>query len=116
MTLQEIADALKLDVKTNEHLLKREVTDGYASDMLSDVLAHAGEGSIWVTLQTHANIVAVAATKALAGIIIVNGRSPEAETLLKAEEEHVPIMISDHSTYGVVASLSALGVKGHERV
>lgn len=116
MRLKDIVQTLQLSIKTGENLLDREVTGGYASDMLSDVLAHARKGNIWITLQTHANIVAVASTKELAGIIIVNGRTPEDETLRKAEEEKIPIMISNLSTYSVVSRLSELGVKGHERV
>ena len=116
MKLKEIAAALNLVIKTGENLLEREVTGGYAGDMLSDVLAHSGKGNVWITLQTHANIVAVASSKELAGIIIVNGRTPEEETVRKAEEENMPIMISSLSTYNVVCRLCELGVKGHERV
>jgi hypothetical protein len=116
MQLKEITTALDLDVKTGAHLLEREVSGGYAGDLLSDVLAHAGPANIWVTLQIHANIVAVACAKDLAGIIIVNGRSPEPDTLRKAEEENVPIMISRSTTFNVVCRLCELQVKGHEGV
>ena len=116
MTLKEIAHTLGLAVKTGHHLLDREITGGYAGDMLSDVLAHAGRGNIWVTLQTHANVVAVASTKELAAIIIVEGRTPAEETLRKAEEEGIPIMISDRPTFSVVCTLGKLGIEGHERV
>jgi predicted transcriptional regulator len=116
MKLREIAEILQLAVKSGDHLLETEVTGGYAGDMLSDVLAHAGKGNIWVTLQTHANIVAVASTRGLAGIIIVNGRTPEAETLRKAEQEKIPVMVTTLSTYSVVGRLSELGIRGHERV
>ncbi|MCS7158075.1 MAG: DRTGG domain-containing protein [Blastocatellia bacterium] len=111
MTLRNIAEALQLVVKTGEHLLDRPVTGGYASDLLSDVLARARQGNIWITLQTHTNIVAVASAKELSGVIIVNGRIPDEETLRKAEEEHIPIMVSPLSTYDVVCRLYELGVR-----
>jgi len=116
MQLREIVTALDLDVKAGARLLDREVSGGYAGDLLSDVLAHANPADIWVTLQIHANIVAVASAKDLAGIIIVQGRTPEPDTLRKAEEENVPIMISRSSTFNVVCRLCALQVKGHEGV
>jgi predicted transcriptional regulator len=116
MKLKEIATTLSLVIKAGENLLDRDVTGGYAGDMLSDVLAHAESGNIWITLQTHANIVAVASTKELAGIIIVNGRTPEDETLRKAEDQGIPIMITSLSTYSIVGRLNELGVKGDERV
>jgi len=116
-TLQDIADALKLAVSTGGDLLScLTITGGYAGDMLSDVLAHARKGQVWVTLQTHTNIVAVASSKELCGIIVVNGRTPEAATLQKAEQEHIPILVSPLSSYDVVARLCELGVTNREGV
>lgn len=111
MKLTDLVEALNLAVKTGKNLLEREVTGGYAGDLLSDVLANARKGNVWITLQTHMNIVAVASAKELSGILIVNGRKPEEATLRKAEEEEIPIMISSLSTYNVVSRLCELGVK-----
>ncbi len=116
MDLREIVTALGLEIKTGEHLLDRQARGGYAGDLLSDVLAHAKEGDVWITLQTHVNIVAVATAKNIAAIIIVQGRSPEPATLQKATEEQVPIFVSNLSTYDVVCMLSDLGIRAHERV
>lgn len=115
-TLKHIAEELHLAVPTGKDLLPRTVTGGYAGDMLSDVLAHARKGDVWITLQTHANIVAVASTKELCGIIVVNGRTPEEATLRKAEQEHIPILVSPLSTYDVVCRLRELGVTNREGV
>jgi len=109
-TLKHIAEALNLAVRTGEDQLARTVTGGYAGDLLSDVLAHARKGQVWITLQTHINIVAVASAKELCGIIIVNGRTPEEATLRKAEQEHIPILVSALSTYDLVAQLCEIGV------
>ena len=110
MTLRELVDALNVTVVAGKDVLARGVTGGYAGDLLSDVLANASGGNVWITLHTHMNIVAVASAKELSGIVIVNGRIPERETLLRAEEEEVPIMISSLSTYHVVCRLYELGV------
>ncbi len=115
-TLKQIAEALNLAVKTREDLLAHTVTGGYAGDLLSDVLAHARKGHVWITLQTHTNIVAVASTKELCGIIVVNGRTPEEATLRRAEQEHIPILVSPLSTYDVVCRLYELGVTNREGV
>jgi hypothetical protein len=111
MKLIDLANALHLDVKAGQDLLEREVTGGYAGDLLSDVLANSKEGNVWITLHTHVNIVAVASARELAGIIIVNRRMPEAETLRRAEEEGMPIMVTSMSTYEAVCRLYDLGVK-----
>jgi len=110
MNLKEIVDALHLEVKSGADRLDTAITGGYVSDLLSDVLAHSREGNIWITLQIHQNIVAVAGTKELSGIILINGRVPEEDTLHKAEEEHIPIMVSSMPAFEVVGRLYALGI------
>ena len=111
MKLKEVVKSLNLKVLTGKDLLGREVTGGYASDMLSDVLANAGNGYLWVTMQIHPNVLAVASSKDLSGVIIVNGRKPEAETLEKAEQKKIPILMSPSSTYTVAGKLYELGIK-----
>ncbi len=112
MNLNALIKEFGLDVKTGSASLDREVTSGYVSDLLSDVLAHAEEGSIWVTLHIHQNIVAVASHKGLAGIILVQGRQPEKDTLAKAGEEDIPIMVTDLSAFELVGRLYGAGIRG----
>ncbi|MDH4238581.1 MAG: serine kinase [Phycisphaerae bacterium] len=112
MKLTELIEKLNLGVRSSKADLEREVTGGYASDLLSDVLANGKEGNIWVTLQVHHNIVAVASMKDLAGIILVNGREPEQETIEKAEAEKIVIMVTELPTFELVGRLYGLGVTG----
>jgi hypothetical protein len=112
--LTELIQKLNLTVRSAKGDLEHEVKGGYASDLLSDVLAHGNEGNIWITLQIHQNIVAVASMKNLAGIILVNGREPEPETIEKAEEEGIVIMVSDLPTFELIGRLYDLGVTGME--
>lgn len=101
MNMNEVVERLSLEVKTARGDLERKITGCYISDLLSDVMANAREGELWITLQTHPNIVAVAALKNLAGIIITNNRTPEEETLKKAEDERIAIAISPSPTFEV---------------
>lgn len=91
MKLIEIAEALNLR-PLNSADLDREVTGGYVSDLLSDVMANSQPGNLWITLQTHLNIVAVASLKDLSGIVIINGRMPDTETIGKAGTEGIPLL------------------------
>jgi hypothetical protein len=99
VNIRDVVETLSLDVKTTKGDLERTITGCYISDLLSDVMANAREGEVWITLQTHPNIVAVAALKNLSGIIITNKRSPEEETMKKAEAERVVIAVSPLSTF-----------------
>lgn len=112
MTLSEMAKALGLTVRCGEAFLEREVTGGYAGDLLSDVIGNSRAGSLWVTMQVHVNIVAVAVLKELAGIVLVQGREPAEETLKKAVEEHIPILISPLPAFETAGKLAALLTKG----
>lgn len=114
MNLNDIVKEFGLDVKTGVGRLDAEVTGGYVSDLLSDVLAHAAEGNVWVTLHIHQNIVAVASHKDLAGIILVQGRQPEADTLAKAGDEGIPILVSGLSAFELVGRLYKAGLRGTE--
>ena len=65
----------------------RAVKGAYASDLLSDVMGKASEGDVWITMQTHKNIIAVASLKEIAAILIVNGGKPDEDTLAAAASE-----------------------------
>ena len=112
MRLTELIQKLNLSVRSAKMHLDREVTGGYASDLLSDVLANSEEGNLWITLQIHQNIVGVASMKDLAGIILVNNREPEPDTLEKAELEKLPIMVTEMPTFELVGKLYSLGIVG----
>jgi len=111
MKLQEIIDSLPLKVETPSADLGKEVTGAYVSDMLSDVMGNAKDGFVWITLQIHLNIVAVASLKGLAGIILVNSRVPSEDTLKKAIEENIPIMSSPLPSFELVGRLYNLGLR-----
>ena len=110
MKLEEMIEKLNLQVKAGANRLDNEITGGYASDLLSDVLANSEAGNIWITLQIHHNIVAIASIKELSGIVLVNDRQPEEETISKAEEEDIPIMVSSLSTFELIGKIYELGI------
>jgi serine kinase of HPr protein (carbohydrate metabolism regulator) len=112
MKLREIVKKLNLEIKTQESNLEREVKGGYASDLLSDVMANSQKDNLWVTLQSHQNIVAVASLKEIAGIIIVNNRVPEEETLARASQENIPIMVTKLPAFEIIGRLYQLGISG----
>ncbi|MGD0209862.1 MAG: DRTGG domain-containing protein [Desulfomonilia bacterium] len=108
ITLETISERLSLKCKCCWENLSREVSGGYAGDLLSDVMANSNAGNIWVTRQVHQNIVAVAALKEHAAIIIVHGATPEKETLEKAAKEGIPILVADMNEFEVVGRLYQL--------
>jgi predicted transcriptional regulator len=92
--LESIVRELNLTVRTGADGLDVEVTGGYVGDLLSDVIANAKEGDVWITRQVHQNIVAAASLKDVAAIVIVGGNEPNDDTRRKAAEEGIVLAIS----------------------
>ncbi len=111
MKLQEIIDSLSLKVETPSADLTKEVSGAYVSDMMSDVMGNAKDGFLWITIQVHLNIIAVASLKNLSGIILVNSRVPAEDTLKKAIAENIPIMTTPLSAFDLVGMLYSLGLR-----
>jgi hypothetical protein len=112
MKLSDLASHFGLRVFAGQGRLERPVSGGYAGDLLSDVMAHGRRDDLWVTIQVHPNIVAVAVLKDLAGIVLTNGREPAAETLEKAEAEGVPILGTSLNAFELAGRLHGIGIKG----
>lgn len=108
MTLVEIIRNLGLKVYCGENYLQKEVIGGYVSDLLSDVMGNANEGEVWITLQSHLNVVAIASLKEMAAIVLVKNIAPEDSILQKAEEEGIPVLGSGESTFSVAGKLFEL--------
>jgi len=112
MNLQIIIDQLKLTVLTES----RDFTGitpagGYSSDLLSCVMAGAKKGDLWITLQAHLNIVAVAALNELAAVIITENAQPDAASIAKANQQGVILLSTPQSTYEVNGRLWELGLR-----
>ncbi|MDW7759805.1 MAG: DRTGG domain-containing protein [Acidobacteriota bacterium] len=112
MTLAELVARLDLTVFAGENGLQRAVKSGYAGDLLSDVMARGGENVLWITIQIHPNIVAVAVLKDLAGVVISGGRTPEPETVQRAEKEGLPLLGSALGAFELAGRLHGLGLRG----
>jgi hypothetical protein len=111
MKLEEVVRQLSLEVHVSAGKLDADVTGGYACDLLSYVMAKAKAGDLWITVQGHPNIVAVASLIGLAGIVVAEGAKVEPATLEKAEQEGVPVLTSPLPTYAVTGRLWELGVR-----
>lgn len=99
MKVSELIEKLGLTVYTGSVGLDNEITGGYVSDLLSDVMGNGKEGNVWITLQNHMNVIAIASLKEMACIILVKGIVPVAEIVEKAVEEGVPVLGSKENTF-----------------
>lgn len=101
MTVKELVDALNLKVFSGEEGLNNEINGGYTSDLLSDVMGNVQEGMVWITLQTHVNVMAIASLREVAAVIMVKGLVPEANTIEHSNKEGLPILGTSEGTFEI---------------
>jgi len=111
MKVAEVVEKLGLDVYSGSKGLDREIRGGYTSDLLSDVMGHADSGDVWVTLQTHKNVIAIASLKELSAIVLVKNYKPESDTIAQSNEEGIPILGTSKETFEITGLLYKL-IKG----
>lgn len=108
MTVQQLIEKLQLKVYGGNQGLQNEITGGYVSDLLSDVMGNSDSGQVWITLQTHKNVMAIASLKDLAAIILVGDHQPEEDTLAQSNEEGLPLLGTSMSTFEITGKLYEL--------
>ena len=105
MKVNDIITILDLKVFGGSQGLDHEITGGYTSDLLSDVMGHAENGKIWITLQTHKNVIAIASLKELAAVILIKGLEPDSDMLAQAEEEGIPVLGTKDESFETTGKL-----------
>jgi serine kinase of HPr protein (carbohydrate metabolism regulator) len=105
MTVNELAIKTNLKIFTGNSGLQNTITGGYVSDLLSDVMGNAQQGNVWITLQNHLNVVAIASLRDLACIVLVKSIEPPAEVIEKAIDENIAILGSKQNTFELTAKI-----------
>ena len=107
MKLAALIEALSLEALT-PILEDGDVTGGYCGDLLSHVLASARPGAVWITIQHHANVVAVAQVAGLGAVVLAEGRRPDDATLARAQASGVVLLGSDATAFDLCGRLYSL--------
>ena len=110
MNVKELVQRFNLHVAAGQKELDRQIRGGYCGDLLSDVMANAPDGCIWLTVQTHQNIVSVAVLHEMAAIVLTGGHEPDQETIDKAEEEGIPILMWSKTAFELAGQVHAAGI------
>ena len=108
MTVKDLIEKMNLTIFCGEENVGNEIKGGYVSDLLSDVMGFAQEGNVWVTLQTHKNVIAIASLKELACVVLVKGNKPDDDMLEQAKDEGIPVLGTDEQTFEVAGKIYQL--------
>jgi predicted transcriptional regulator len=105
MKVSDLVKKFELEVFSGTEGLENEVAGGYVSDLLSDVMGNAAENEVWITLQTHQNVIAIASLKDLAAVILVKGLFPDPKMLKKSNDEGIPVLGTNWETFEMAGKL-----------
>jgi serine kinase of HPr protein (carbohydrate metabolism regulator) len=108
MKVEELIKALNLTPLTGDCGTERLVSGGYTCDLLSDVMGNSQSGQVWITQQTHKNVMAVASLRDLAAVIIVKGLKPNDDMLEQAIEEKIPVLGTYENGFDISGKLYKL--------
>jgi len=109
MKLEEVIE--KANLKALTDVETRDVKGVFISDMLSDVMTGAEAGNLWLTVQTHTNIVSAANLVDLAAVVITSGKEPPQATIDLANRYHVVILSTPLKAFEVATKLMGIGLK-----
>ena len=85
---------------------EREITGGYAGDLLSWVMGRAQEGDAWVTIMTNMNVAAVAQLTDVACVIIAEGAELADGVAGRAEAQGINLLRSKKTAWEIISALS----------
>lgn len=109
MQLNDILKKTNLKCVNHAHIDK-EVSTVYIGDLLSFVMANGKSQALWITVQRHINVIAVAELNEFSGIVFVEGVMPDEQTILKAEELDIPLFVSENDTYQLTKLFHSIGL------
>jgi len=109
MTTQELIENIGL--KPLSQFEHREITGVFVSDMLSDVMANAKSGNLWLTVQTHKSIIPAANLVDISAIVVTNGKQVPQETVDLATRYKIAILSTGLPTFDLVGKLYGLGLR-----
>ncbi len=108
MTIGELCKTLNAEVEAPGNI-NREISKATVGDLLSFVMGTASEGAVWITIQAHLNVAAVAVLKDLPMVIIASGRKPPHDLVERCLKENICVASVKDTIYGTCIKLASLG-------
>jgi predicted transcriptional regulator len=108
--IKNICEKINARVLAGTAALEREVSGAYICDLLSWVMSHAKKGDAWITVMSHANVVAVASLLDLGCIIVPEDIEMDQDALKKADEEGIPVLSTSMNAYEIAVELNKMGL------
>jgi len=114
MKIQDIAKVLNAEILTDFNSEDRNIKCGFASDLMSDVLAFANSESLLITGLNNAQVIRTAEMMDMDTVLFVRGKKPCKEVLKLAMENSVTVLATDYTMFKTCGLLALNGMKGIE--
>lgn len=108
MTTMELVK--KIGLKALTEFDAREVDGVFVSDMLSDVMAGAKSGNLWITVQTHKSIIPAANLVDVSAVIITSDKTVPQETIELAKKHDIALFSTELPSFELIGKLYSLGL------
>jgi predicted transcriptional regulator len=115
MTLRDIREILDADVLCGAHLLDREVKTGFACDLISEMLASAGSGTLLITSLKNPHVIHTAEVMDAVGVVFVGGKNPNLSSMKQLGVSRIPLLATDLLIFKCCGLLFQHGIQGCKR-
>jgi hypothetical protein len=112
MKISEIKDILEAEVLTGNEHLNREVMEGCASDLMSDVLAFSEPHSVLLTGLTTLQAVYSAEMSQIKAIAFVRGKLPTPDVVALAQGKGITLLATNLPLFESCGKLYHAGLLG----
>lgn len=100
-----------LDLEPLNKMIDSEIKIGFVSDMVSDTMACAKAGSIWVTVQTHKKVIASANLVDIPVVVVTQGKRLKDDVLKLADKMGVTVLSTPMESFELVGRMYQAGIR-----
>lgn len=110
MTIREVARILDAKWVCGEEEADQEISYAFASDMMSDVLAHVGEDTMLLTGLINSQSVRTAEMLDVPCLVFVRGKIPHQDAVQRAKQIGLPVLLTTCSLFEACGRLYSAGM------
>ncbi len=112
MKIAEISEIVDGTILCSAHIAQEEIESGFASDMMSDVLAYTHNQGILITGLKNPQVVRTAEMVDIKCILLVNGKQPDQDMINLANKMEIAFIVTKMSMFQAICELSKAGLCG----
>lgn len=111
MKIREVVDVIKGNVICGENLLDSEVTRGFASDLMSDVLTLDSDDVLLITGLANLQAIRTAEMSDISCIVFARNKKVTKEMIDLAKESNIILIECSNSVFSAAGKLYDAGIK-----